>query len=350
MKWLFLGATVISLLVILEDYTTYVVNEFNYEYSWYAVPAKAVTNFFIWILFTPIVDWQSRAVVLNKNTDRYKKIILILLTTLLMAFVHRFLSTIAFDGLYFFKSGFMASPLSEKNLQLLYSGTLTSLIQGWILLGLFIAILYYQQYLEKQKELNLAQLKALKMQLHPHFLFNTLHSISSLIDINPKDAQKMTSRLGQLMRSTLDHERKQEASLAEEVEYIQNYLGIEHVRFQDRLEIHYDIEEAALNATLPYLILQPIVENAIKHGIKDMQEGGSIQLSAKVSGDRVVITIQDNGEGVSSDVPGSGIGLSNVLKRLSQFYQNDFELESGQLEGAGYKVEMNVPFLKFQPL
>jgi len=350
MKWLFLGAMVISALVVIEDYTTYVVSGFSYDYSWFAVPVKSVTNYFAWILFTPIIDWQSYYAVLNKNTDRYKKIFLVILVSLTLAFIHRFLSTIAFDGIYFFKSGFMASPFNEKNLELLFSGTLTSLIQCWILVGLFVAIRYYRRYLEKQQELNAAQLKALKMQLHPHFLFNTLHSISSLIDINPKDAQKMTSRLGQLMRSTLDHERKQEASLAEEVEYIQNYLGIEHVRFQDRLEIHYDIEAAAMNATLPYLILQPIVENAIKHGIKDMQEGGTIQLSAKVSDDRVVITIQDNGGGGSNDNSGSGIGLSNVFKRLSQFYQNDFKLESGQLEGSGYKVEMNVPFLKFQKL
>lgn len=342
-----MGATAISLLVILQDYTTYLVNGFEYDYSWYAVPAKTVTTYFGWILFAPVMDRIARVLIFKKYTNRYIMIIYALLITLGIALFHRFLTLIAFDGLYFFKSGFMASPFSEKNFQLLVSGTLTSLIQAWIVTGIFVAILYYQQYLEKQKELNHAQLKALKMQLHPHFLFNTLHSISSLIDINPKDAQKMTSRLGQLMRSTLDNERKQEASLAEEVEYIQNYLSIEHVRFQDRLEIHYDIEEAAMNATLPYLILQPIVENAIKHGVKDMQEGGSIQLSAKVNKDRVVISIEDNGRGLSTNTSGTGLGLNNVFRRLSQFYQNDFKLESGQLEGQGFRVEMNLPFLKF---
>lgn len=343
-----MGATAISLLVILQDYATYLVNEYDYAYSWYAVPAKTTTNYFIWILFAPLIESQAKKIVNNKSTNRYITVLVVLLVSFFIGFIHRFAAIVTFDAVYFFKSGFMAAPLSEKNLQLLLAGTLTSLIQFWIIAAVFIAVIYYRQYLEKQKELNFAQLKALKMQLHPHFLFNTLHSISSLIDINPKDAQRMTARLGQLMRSTLEHDRKQEASLAEEVEYIQNYLSIEHVRFQDRLEIHYDIEEAALNATLPYLILQPIVENAIKHGVKDMQEGGAIELSARVIGDRVVISIQDNGQGISSDKSGSGIGLSNVLKRLTQFYQNDFKLESGKLEGSGYRVEMNVPFLKFQ--
>lgn len=343
-----MGATAISLLVILQDYAVYLINEFEYVYSWYAVPAKTISNYFIWLIFAPVLEFQARKLVIKNNTNRYITVIAAILLSLIVGFLHRYMALVAFDGIYFLKSGFMPSPLSEKNLQLLLSGTLTSVIQFWIIMAVFIAVLYYQQYLEKQKELNYAQLRALKMQLHPHFLFNTLHSISSLIDIKPKDAQRMISRLGQLMRSTLDHERKQEASLAEEVAYIQNYLSIEHVRFQDRLEVHYDIEEAALNATLPYLILQPIVENAIKHGVKDMQEGGAIQLSARVSGDRVVISIQDNGAGVSRDKSGSGIGLSNVLKRLTQFYQNDFELESGKLEGSGYRVEMNVPFLKFQ--
>ncbi len=343
-----MGATAISVLIILEDYSAYLINDFEYVYSWYAVPAKTFSNYYCWIIFAPLFEFQANRLIVTKNTNRFSVIITAFFMSLFVGLIHRFAAIIIFDGIYFFKSGFMANPLSEKNIQLLLSGGFTSLIQFWIIMAVFIAVLYYRQYLEKQKELNFAQLKALKMQLRPHFLFNTLHSISSLIDISPKDAQRMTSRLGQLMRSTLDHERKQKASLAEEVEYIQNYLSIEHVRFQDRLEIHYDIEEAALNATLPYLILQPIVENAIKHGVKDMQEGGAIRLSAKVSGDRVIISVQDNGKGISVDKSGFGIGLSNVLKRLSQFYQNDFQFKNGILESSGYRVEMNLPFLKFQ--
>ena len=276
--WVFLAATAMAFLVVLEDYTGYLINGFEYAYSWYSVPAKALSNYWIWIALSPFISWQASRVTLNKAEKRLQSNSLAIGMGLGLALVHRILAISLFDFAIFLKSGFYAGLFHEKNLQLIGAGWVSSSIQYGIILFLFFAVCYYRQYLQKQKELSQSQMRALKMQLHPHFLFNTLHSVASLIDIKPKAAQKMLAQLGNLMRSTLEQDEKESASLEEEIAYIKNYLDIEHVRFQDRLKVCYDLDEAALPAKVPYLLLQPLVENAIKHGIQNLQEDGDLGL------------------------------------------------------------------------
>lgn len=341
---MFLGATAISILSVLEDYSSYLVNDYNFDYSWFTVPLKAVSNNFSWILFAPIIFFGAKGIINRDKGNYWTCIAFQIFLSIIISIVHRLCAIVAFDAIYALKSGFWANPLSIKNQQLLLSGAISSLIQYWIIAGIFLSIIYYHQYLDKQKELNQAQLQALKMQLHPHFLFNTLHSISSLIDINKKDAQTMLSRLGNLLRTTLETENKNEASLKEEINFIQDYLNIEHIRFQDRLEIHYDIPDLAYKARMPYLILQPIVENAIKHGIRDMQEKGMIKVGASIENNRIVITIEDNGVSGKNSVASIGLGLNNVRKRLVQFYADDFDLITRPKVNHGYEVILNLPF------
>lgn len=348
-SWVLMAASVISLLVILEDYTSYLINQFEYEYSWFTVPAKAVANFGVWALLAPIIDKQAQRLIRMRSDDRLKIVALAVVVGVFAALLHRAVAVRLFDYMYLLKSDFLPGLLSEKNQMLLFTGWITSIIQYTIILSIFLAVVYYQGYLQKQKELNEAQLRALKMQLHPHFLFNTLHSIAALIDIEPKAAQKMVSQLGGLMRNTLDQDDKSSASLQEEISYIKNYLDIEHVRFQDRLEIIYDIEEAVSNATLPYLILQPLIENAIKHGMQDVQESGAIKVSAAMkSANRVVVTIEDNGLGLVKAKHGKGLGLENVLNRLSAFYAEDFRFDFGSKEPQGFEVSMEFPYQEFK--
>lgn len=348
-SWVLIAASVISLLVVLEDYTSYLINQFEYEYSWFTVPAKAVTNFGVWALLTPVIDNQAQRLIRMRPEDRLRVVAMAVLVGVSLALVHRALAVRLFDYVYLLKSDFLPALLSDKNRMLLFTGWITSIIQYTIILSIFLAVVYYQGYLQKQKELNEAQLRALKMQLHPHFLFNTLHSIAALIDIEPKAAQKMVSQLGGLMRNTLDQDDKNSASLQEEISYIKNYLDIEHVRFQDRLEITYDIEEAVSNATLPYLILQPLIENAIKHGMQDVRESGAIKVSAAMkSVNRVVVTIEDNGLGLVKAKHGKGLGLENVLNRLSAFYAEDFRFDFGSKEPQGFEVSMEFPYQEFK--
>ncbi|MCE7992073.1 MAG: histidine kinase [Roseivirga sp.] len=347
--WVLIAAGVISLLVVLEDYTGYLINQFEYPYSWYTVPAKALVNYGGWALLAPIIDIQAQRLIRLRTENRWQSLLLAVLVAVVVALIHRGLAIRLFDYVYFLKSDFLPGLLSEKNQTLLMTGWITSIIQYTIILLIFLAVVYYKGYLQKQKELNEAQLRALKMQLHPHFLFNTLHSIAALIDIEPKAAQKMVSQLGGLMRNTLDQDDKSSASLHEEISYIKNYLDIEHVRFQDRLEITYDIEEAVSNATLPYLILQPLIENAIKHGMQDVQEAGTIKISAIMkTANRVVVTVEDNGLGLAKARHGKGLGLENVLNRLSTFYSEDFRFDFGKKEPHGFAVSMEFPYQEFK--
>lgn len=159
----------------------------------------------------------------------------------------------------------------------------------------------------------------------------------------------MVLQLGKLMRNTLERDEKDCASLQEEISYIKSYLDIEHVRFQDRLEITYTIDESVENATIPYMILQPLVENAIKHGVQDMQQDAEIKVEASLRPDgRVMITIADNGKGKSTSKIGKGIGLKNVTKRLRQFYEGDFNFEFGAINARGFQVKIDVPYIEFK--
>ena len=343
--WVLVAATVMSVLVILEDYTSYLINGFEFDYSWFSVPAKALSNYWAWCLFAPVFDFLAKKLTAPESKSIASVLRMLSIGTL-TALVHRGLAIFSFDLAYSLDSGYLSPLLSEKNKILLSTGWVTSLIQFAIILLVFFAIVYYRQYLQKQKELNEAQLQALKMQLHPHFLFNTLHSISSLIDIDPKSAQKMVAQLGTLMRSTLEQKDRSSVLVEEEVAYVKDYLAIEQVRFQDRLTIEYEIDPKAAKIEVPYLILQPLVENAIKHGIQDLQEDGLVKVCVKIHKDRLEMSVQDNGLGASGNKPGMGLGLTNVSRRLEQFYDNDFELEYGPVQPKGFRVFMSVPFLK----
>src|SRR4029079_2186861 len=175
-------------------------------------------------------------------------------------------------------------------------------------------------------------LQALKMQLHPHFLFNTLNSISALLDEDVDAADQMLARLGDLLRMTLENSGAQEITLQEELEFLRCYLEIEQVRFNDRLTVDMKIEPATLDAQVPNLILQPIVENAIKHGIVSRIAPGRIEISAIRYGGSLKLQVRDNGPGLhpgeaSSGRVKEGLGLANTRARLEQRYRHDHRFE-----------------------
>src|SRR5205085_9800216 len=188
------------------------------------------------------------------------------------------------------------------------------------------ALLYYRRFRASELEqaslkaqLAEAQLKALKMQLQPHFLFNTLHSISSLVLEDPATANAMIARLGDFLRLTLDHSEDQLVTLQEEAEFLRCYLEIEEVRFGDRLSVDFKMEPAALPAQVPHLILQPIVENALVHGIAPRATHGHVRIAARQDDGYLQIEVEDNGAGVTREgADKRGLGLSNVRARLSE--------------------------------
>jgi two-component system LytT family sensor kinase len=192
-----------------------------------------------------------------------------------------------------------------------------------------------------------AQLATLRMQLNPHFLFNTLHAISALVERDPAGVRRMIARLSELLRSTLEEGAQAERTLERELAFLSRYLEIMQVRFQGKLDVVMDIDPGARAALVPTLILQPLVENAVKHGIADVRGGGRIELRARRDGDRLLLSVRDTGPGPAPDVgaPASGgVGLHNTESRLRQIYGEEKPLSLRAAEGGGAIAEIRIPY------
>ena len=239
-----------------------------------------------------------------------------------------------------------------------------SLMVYAVIVGVSHAVAYYHELQERklkaaQLETRLveARLKTLEAELHPHFLFNTLHAISTLVHRDPESADRMISRLSDLLRITFDRSGEPKVSLKEEMEFLQKYLDIEQTRFQDRLTVHVRVEPDALDGEVPRMILQPIVENAIKHGIAGRNGGDSVQITAGLSrssvsgstdqqGERLWMQVHDNGGGLhvgTLKALRTGVGLSNTRARLDCLYGRHYRLEFSDTRG-GLSVLIEIPF------
>ena len=191
-----------------------------------------------------------------------------------------------------------------------------------------------------------AQLQALQRQLHPHFLFNTLNTISGLMRTDVNAADRMMDRLAELLRATLHSSGTQEVTLRDELELLQKYVDIEKTRFGARLTVHIHLDPEALDASVPVLLLQPLVENAVRHGIAPRAAPGVIEVSARRVGDRLTIAVRDSGLGVPSDrlaLLNGGIGLSNTRSRLQHLYADRHEFVFANVED-GFCVTVTIPF------
>ena len=226
-----------------------------------------------------------------------------------------------------------------------------NLLIYWVIVAVSHAFDYYRKYrerelraLELEKRLAQAKLQALQMQLNPHFLFNTLHSISSLMHKDVEAADKMIMRLSDLLRAALEGAETQEVSLREELNLLQLYLAIEQIRFGSRLTVKLDVAPDTLDAQVPNLILQPLVENAIRHGIEPRARPGLIELQARRVNGALALVVSDNGAGLGENgAIKEGIGLSNTRARLQELYgaAQRFELVRG--EQGGGRVEISIP-------
>ena len=222
--------------------------------------------------------------------------------------------------------------------------------------ALYYAINFFLQLEERNDQLqqlevqaSTAQLAMLRYQLNPHFLFNTLNSISTLVLLKQTDrANIMLSRLSSFLRYTLVNEPSGEVTLSQEVETLKLYLEIEKMRFEERLRAEFDIDPAAARACLPSLLLQPLVENAIKYAVTPKEEGAEIAVAARLAGDRVQITVSDTGPGLndSPQAPtySTGVGLANIRDRLAQAYGLDHRFEIQPTAAGGFGVIIEIPF------
>jgi two-component system, LytTR family, sensor kinase len=193
-----------------------------------------------------------------------------------------------------------------------------------------------------EADLARAELQTLQMQLQPHFLFNTLHAIAVLIDENPKAASRMIAQLGDLLRETLRLSGTPEVPLGREIDLLKQYLLIEETRLGDRLTVKFDVQHDLLSVNVPSFILQPIVENAVRHGIAPRMEGGHLRIGAERAGQCVRITISDDGPGFAEERNG-GIGLSSTRERLALRYRDHATLACATGLNGGAVVTLDIP-------
>jgi sensor histidine kinase YesM len=233
---------------------------------------------------------------------------------------------------------------------------LLNMLIYWMVLSISLISSYYERYqkeMVKASQLNAqlsnARLRALQMQLHPHFLFNTLHSISALVLKNEnRDAVKMINRLSELLRLTLDKIETQVLTLEDEIEFTRRYLEIERIRFQDRLTVDMDIDPLALTAEVPTLILQPLVENAMRHGVDSNSGTSRIHIVAHLQNRQVLMEVRDNGknpEKIAGHNDAPGLGLKNTRARLSELYGEDYNFNLRRGESGWTIAQIIIPFL-----
>ncbi len=228
-------------------------------------------------------------------------------------------------------------------------GILTGFLYYWLILGIQAAFIYQRMYREQrvaaaelEGRLNEAKLESLRLQLHPHFLFNTLNAISAFVDVNPERARRMIARLGEVLRRTLDRGTTAELPLSQELELLAPYFEIQRIRFGERLSIELEIRDGAGGALIPTLMLQPLVENAVEHGVKRSPDGGRVRLTAERTGERLRLKIADNGPGPTGR--GQGVGLANTRARLAGLYGDAHHFELRAADTGGTVVTIELPF------
>ena len=201
-----------------------------------------------------------------------------------------------------------------------------------------------------QAQLAEARLSALRSQIDPHFLFNTLNAVSALVERDPRGVRRMIARLSELLRHSLEGAQAPEVTLREELAFADRYLEIMRIRFQGSLEVEQRVDDAALDALVPSLVLQPLVENAVKHGVGRQRGVGRIEIEARREGDRVVLAVRDNGPGMEGDAPAhEGVGLRNTRERLAQLHGDHAALVVRSADGGGFEAEVSLPFRAAEP-
>lgn len=319
-------------------------------FSWGRSLYAEISYTWIWAILTPLVLWLAHRFPLP--SPKWPRNVLVHLTAM---FTFATFTKLAWDIVAtppnaFFNNGITYVNLLKSVLSALDSGTMLYCI---IVLISYAAGFYREREegrlraSELQRQFTDAQLAALKMQLHPHFLFNALHTISGLVHDDPHGAERMIARLSDFLRLSLEDHSIQEVTLREELRFLHLYLDIERVRFEDRLAVEFDLSPDVYDAFVPNLVLQPLVENCIRHGISHRISGGRIVVSGRREDDMLLLSVADNGPGAELNPMGplrEGVGLSNTRARLRRLYGERQQLTLRQPAEGGLDVRILIPF------
>jgi two-component system, LytTR family, sensor kinase len=320
--------------------------------SWGQLLAWSVTVSFIWSLLTPVVYELTRRFTFDRNSWT-ESLPVHLVGCVALTFL---------AGAVIVLLDPIVTWTPEKHVPFFahtLSRTLMDFQRYWYIVLITQALAYYSKYQEQElqssqleAQLAHAQLEVLKIQLEPHFLFNTLNSIAALARNDGLAAENMTLQLADLLRFSLDAVGVHEVPLSRELTFLQKYIDIQQTRFQDRLKVEMDIQPRTLAALVPHLLLQPLVENAIRHGISPRRAPGFIRISTRQVFDELWMEISDNGQGLtfySGIVPPEGVGLQNTRARLRQLYNHDHKMTLEDAPGGGCIVKIHIPFRECSP-
>jgi sensor histidine kinase YesM len=310
---------------------------------------------YLWALTTPLVLWAASRLPIERNNWMRSALLHAPLSIVLSVFV----TAVGHVFMWLYWGWSLGRPFSFERMGRFVVANFSEGVGIYLLIALTsYAFSYYRKFRESQvqtlkleAQLSQAQLHALKMQLHPHFLFNTLHSISALLNKDTESARRMITRLGDFLRLTLDNSGAQEVTLQKEIEFLSCYLEIERIRFQDRLVTRVDVPLQTLDAKVPNLILQPIVENAIRHGIAPRSTPGLIEIGVEQQNGTLRIQIRDNGPGLPDNRTADnlfqrGLGLANTETRLERLYGTDHLFDFRNNPAGGLVVTLEIPFHK----
>jgi signal transduction histidine kinase len=342
---LFGAWTLFALFMLVQSfaYRTRVGQEIN-------LPVLLVGEFsyaYLWLALTPVVLWLGDRFRIEKSTFLPFLGVHAVAGAIISA-VHKISSGIVYE----LARSAQGATFSWENQ---FQGVLAYLDYGlliyWIILLLKYSLDYYRRYRDSEltasrleAQLARAHLETLRMQLHPHFLFNTLNAISVLIDRDPEDARKTLGRLSDLLRLTLEYDGVQEVPLEREIDFLDRYLAIEKTRFGDRLTVRVEVDPEVMHAPVPAMILQPLVENAIRHGINRQRGPGVVEICASRTNGTLCLRVRDNGAGMQDLPDRKGVGLTNTRERLQRMYGTRFLLDVRNNEGPGVTAIVEIPF------
>jgi two-component system, LytTR family, sensor kinase len=308
-----------------------------------------VSYAWLWAFATPLILWLARRFRIERNNWVRHLTIHVIVMTLLIAIIKTAYDAIVMPPTSAFRD-FTWSRLFRSIEYTFDTGTLLY----WVIILVEHSFVYYRRYQQGlvnaanlQTQLVQSQLRALKMQLHPHFLFNTLHTITALVHEDPDLAERTIARLSELLRLFLANSTVHEVALSEELRILDLYLEIERTRFEDRLSVHFDVPAELREAMVPNLVLQPLVENSIRHGVGKRSAPGWISISAEKYGDTLVLRVIDNGAGLATAGKHSGqtgMGLAITRGRLESLYGQRQSLVLRNVQTGGAEVRITLPF------
>lgn len=322
-----MGWAALALLFAPETYVYFLFG--GRSIDWRETLSLTVVNAAVALIFLPLIVWLTRTYPIERKT--WPRAMLIHLPACL-------LFSISHSCLYW-----LACYASHSVGRTLFFRFQPNLLTYWAIVGFTQALDYFQRYTERERQLARAQLLLLKSQLHPHFLFNTLHTVSAMMHEDVAAADHMVNRLSELLRITLDNIGVHEVPLRHELDFVKKYVEIEQVRYSDAFHLETNIDPSTLDALVPSMVLQPLVENSIRHGFDLKGNRGRIEIAAQKQGSMLLLCVADNGRGVTGGVlTRKGLGIGNTEQRLRQLYgdQQSFQIDAAQ----GFKIAMSLPF------